>query len=98
MFDEVHGYGIPWPGRYRKLFEKSVWFMAGRLGPLARSTRVAIVLDEVPHTWPYIFPSNEFHSLVLAEVSRKWVIVLVLENAQAQVGYVRNVYSIVLKE
>ena len=66
--------------------------MSRRLGPLAYGASIAVVLDEVPHTRPYILPTNEFHSLVLAEVPQEWMVALVLENSQVQVGDIRNIY------
>jgi hypothetical protein len=70
--------------------------MAWRLGPFASCASVTVVLDERPHAWPYVLSSNEFHRLVLAKVPRKQVIMLVPQNSQAQVGDVRNIYSIIL--
>jgi len=63
--------------------------MSRHLGPLAYGASIAVVLDKIPHTRPYILPMNEFHSLVLAEVPCEQVVVLVLENSQAQVGDIR---------
>ena len=56
-----------------------------RFGPHAHSTRLAILLDKFPETRPGIIPTNEFDCLVLTQMSRKYVIVLVMENTEMEI-------------
>jgi hypothetical protein len=69
--------------------------VARRFGALARGAGVAIILNVSSHTWPYIFSANQLQGLVLTKVSRKGVIVLVLQDAQAEVRGVWDVDSVI---
>ena len=61
----------------------------------AISTRITIVFDEGSHSGPGILTSDEVQCLVLSEVSRDWMVMLVLENLQPKIRKIRNIDPVV---
>ena len=50
------------------------------------STRLAILLNEVMHTRPIILMLDKTNSLILTGVSSKYVVVLMAEYSETEVG------------
>ena len=95
MFDEVHGDRVPWFLWNRELLQSSVWLVSRSLGSPTSRARPAVVLDKTPDTGPRILASDEFECLVEAEVTRQWVVMLVSEHSESEVGRVWNIDSVV---
>ena len=58
LFYEVHGDGVPWFLRNRKLLERSVGFVTRGFGAFANGTRTTVILDKVSDSGPSIFASD----------------------------------------
>jgi len=71
----------------------TLWF-----GAHASSARLAIFLDEVAHTGPSVFSLNKTNSLVLTGVSSENMVVLVAENAEAEVGGIGDINTIIVSK
>ena len=59
-------------------------------------TRFAIFLDELTEPRPGVVTTDHFYCLVLTWMSRKYVIMLVVENMETEVIRVRNVDEVIL--
>ena len=55
------------------------------------STRLAILLNEVTHTRPSVLMLDKTNSLILTGVSSEYVVVLMVEDSETEVGGVGNV-------
>ena len=62
------------------------------------STRLAILLNEVMHTRPIILMLDKTNSLILTGVSSEYVVVLMMEDSETEVGGVGNVDTSIVEE
>ena len=62
------------------------------------STRLAILLNEVMHTRPSVLVLDKTNSLILTGVSSKYVVMLMAEDLETEVGGVRNVDTSIVEE
>ena len=62
------------------------------------STRLAILLNEVTHTRPSILALDKTNSLILTRVSSEYVVMLMAEDSEMEVGGVRNVDTSIVEE
>ena len=62
------------------------------------STRLAILLNEVVHTRPSILTLDKTNSLILTGVSSKYVIMLMVEDSETEIGGVGNVDMSIVEE
>ena len=98
LLDEVHGDGVPGLLGDRELLESSVWLVPGCLGSLTSRAGFAIVLDKPADSGPRILSSDELQRLVKAIMTRERMIMLVTENAESEIGVVRDVDAIIEEE
>jgi len=71
---------MPWPERNRKGSQKAIRSMTWGFVTPAKDTRLAVVADEGPAFRPSVFAPDQSKSPVLAEVTGKNVIVLILKD------------------
>ena len=69
LFNEVHGYEVPWFLWHRELFQESEQMMLGCLGTGTECARTDVVLDEGTDAQPGIFLMDEFQGSVLPKVA-----------------------------
>ena len=62
------------------------------------STRLAILLNEVTHTRPSIFALDKTNSLILTRVSSEYVVMLMVEESEMEVGGVGNIDMSIVEE
>ena len=62
------------------------------------STRLAILLNEVAHTRPSVLALDKTNSLILTRVSSEYVVMLMAEDSETEVGGVRNVDTSIVEE
>ena len=62
------------------------------------STRLAILLNEVTHTRPSILALDKTNSLILTGVSSKYVVMLMAEDSEMEVGGVGNVDTSIVEK
>ena len=62
------------------------------------STRLAILLNEVAHTRPSILALDKTNSLILTGVSSEYVVMLMAEDSETEVGGVGNVDTSIVEE
>ena len=62
------------------------------------STRLAILLNKVAHTRPSILMLDKTYSFILTRVSSEYVVMLMAEDSEMEVGGVRNVDTSIVEE
>ena len=62
------------------------------------STRLAILLNEVVHTRPSVLALDKTNSLILTGVSSEYVVMLMVEDSEMEVGGVGNVDTSIVEE
>ena len=62
------------------------------------STRLAILLNKVAHTRPSVLMLDKTNSLILTRVSSEYVVVLMAEDSETEVGGVRNIDMSIVEE
>ena len=62
------------------------------------STRLAILLNKITHTRPSVLVLDKTNSLILTRVSSKYVVMLMVEDSEMEVGGVRNVDTSIVEE
>ena len=77
FLDEIHGEGVPGSFQDRKLLQESVGSVTLWLGLHTSGARLAVVLNEGVEEQPSIVVTDKLKGLVLAKVSRDWMVVFV---------------------
>ena len=62
------------------------------------STRLAILLNKVAHTRPSVLTLDKTNSPILTGVSSKYVVMLMAEDSETEVGGVGNVDTSIVEE
>ena len=62
------------------------------------STRLAVLLNEVAHTRPSVLMLDKTNSLILTRVSSEYVVMLMAEDSETEVGGVRNIDMFIVEE
>ena len=61
-------------------------------------TRFTIFLDKFTESGPGIIAADEVHCLILTGMSRKDVVMLVVENSEPEVVGIRDIYETIVVE
>lgn len=77
------------------MLEGAIRPMVGCLYPSTSGTRMYVFFDKGVYTRPGILSLNEFECPILTEVPRQWVVMLVLQDLELKVTYIRDVYTTV---
>ena len=80
------------------MLQESVGSVTLWLGSHTSGAGLAVVLDKGSEEWPCIVVTDELKGLVLAEVSRDWVVVFVKEDAESEIIGVGNEDSVLVSE
>ena len=84
LFDEVHGDGVPWAFRDRKLLETAVGLVTAGLVTPTDNAGLYVLPNETSEVRPVVFSRDDLESLVLTGMTGEWVVVLVAKNANAE--------------
>ena len=68
------------------------------LGSHTSGAGLAVVLDEGTEEWPSVVITDELKGLVLAEVSRDWVVMFVEKDAELEIIGVGDEDSVLVSE
>jgi hypothetical protein len=98
VLNEIHRNGIPRPFWYGKLFQESVRFVTRCFQMFASGTQVAEVFHKGLEVGPYVISTDEVKGIVLSSMSGQDVIMIVLEDFEAEVISIRDVNLVVLTE
>ena len=90
MFYKIYGDGIPWSLGDGELFEHTVGAMTWGLRTSTGCAGFDIVFDIHAYSWPCIFTLDEVECVALPIVTRKWMVVLEVKDAKAEVVCFRD--------
>jgi hypothetical protein len=86
VFDEVHRNGVPWTRRDGELFEEAVRLVTRDFGTAAGNTRLGEGLNVGTKLGPGVFTADKLKSLRLTKMTSCGVVMLVLEDAKADIA------------
>ena len=95
LFDQIHGYGVPGAERNWKRLEQTIRPMARSLDPLTSCAGIDIILYKLAHFGPDKLAADQFQCFGLSEMPRKRMIMLQLEDAEAEIVGVRNIDAVI---
>ena len=81
VLDEIHGDGVPGSFQDQELLQESIGSVMLWLGSHTGGAGLAVVLNEGVEEQPSIVITDKLKGLVLAKVSRDWMVVFVEEDA-----------------
>lgn len=98
LFDEVHGDGVPWLLRNRKLLQETIRTMTRSLRTSTGCTGANVVFYESPDLWPCIFATNELQGTILSEMSCSRMVMKCPEYTESEVISFWDIDAIVLEK